>query len=327
MIQRRYTYAALLLAAFAAACSADDAARSDARAEPDAVAPEAGEEDAPRSEDAAVELDAEFDADHAASDAAPNDAAGDTQAEAGPAPDANSAAAFPNADNTGPVLSQCPGGKLERYTGASDYRPKSGEVVACREFQNRAVYIAAEVSDVTIEHCLFTTSNDLFINVQGARVTVQDSEFRGPAGTWIRNSYNGDHLTVRRNDFSGMANAVEFNVGYEVVEDNYVHDFSTVSADQHADGLQTDGASHAVVRHNTVLLNNVAGATGAIALFGGDDILVERNKVAGGGYTIYPGGATSKDVRFLDNCFSTMFNPGKAQSGAYAPWYLRTRDG
>jgi hypothetical protein len=76
-----------------------------------------------------------------------------------------------------------------------------------------------------------------------------------------------------------------------------------------------------VIRHNTVLLNEVAGATGAISVFEGDDILVERNMVAGGGYTIYPGGEASTGIRFLDNCFSTKFYPGKAQTGYYGAWY------
>jgi hypothetical protein len=177
------------------------------------------------------------------------------------------------------------------------------------------------VSNVTVEHCLFVTTLDLFVNVQGAHVTIRDTEFRGPAGTWIRNSYEGEYLTVLRNEFSGMANAVEFNVGHETLEGNFIHDFGTVSGDQHADGLQTDGTSFAVIRRNTVLLNDVAGATGAIAIFEGDDILVEGNMVAGGGYTIYPGGTASTNVRFLDNCFSTLFYPGKAQSGAFGPWY------
>ncbi|MFT3926539.1 MAG: right-handed parallel beta-helix repeat-containing protein [Myxococcales bacterium] len=262
--------------------------------------------------DAMTSDDAGEHADSSVHDASPADAGSD--AEAAPK-------GYPGPDDTGPDLSKCPGGKLAKYTGAGDYRPENGEVVRCKEFDDRSIYVAQDVSNVTIEHCLFVTTQDIFINVQGSHVTVQDSELRGPAGTWIRNSYNGDYLIVRRNDFSGMGNAVEFNVGHETLEDNYVHDFGTASPDQHADGLQTNGTSHAVIRHNTVLLNDVAGATGAISLFGGNDILVERNKVAGGGYTIYPGGKNSTEIRFLDNCFSTQFYPGKLQTGAFGPWY------
>jgi hypothetical protein len=146
---------------------------------------------------------------------------------------------------------------------------------------------------------------------------------KGPVGTWIRNSYNGHHLTVRKCHFTGMANAVEFNVHDELLEDNYAHDFGNVDPSQHADGLQTDGTTHAVVRHNTVLLNDVDGATGAISIMGdsGDDVLVENNRVAGGGYTVYPGGANYTNIRFLNNCFSTVFYPGQAKTGLYGPWY------
>jgi hypothetical protein len=191
------------------------------------------------------------------------------------------------------------------------------------EFDDQAIYVAEDVSNVTIENCLFKTTVDVFFNVQGANVTIQDTRFEGPAGTWIRNSYNGDHLTVRRNDFSGMANAIEFGVSNITVEDNYAHDFGNVDPTQHADGIQTDGSQHVVVRHNTVLLNDVDGATGAISIMGdtGDDVLVEKNMVAGGGYTIYPGGPNYTNIRFLDNCFSTVFYPNKAQTGAYGPWY------
>lgn len=185
------------------------------------------------------------------------------------------------------------------------------------------LFVASTLLVETMRVAYFVATKDEFLNVQGSHVTIQDSEFRGPAETCIRNSYSGDHLTVRRNEFTGMGNAVEFNVGYETIEDNYIHDFGDANPQQHADGLQTDGTSHAVIRHNTVLLNDVAGATGAISVFGnaGDDVLVEKNKVAGGGYTVYAGGTGFTNIRFIDNCFSTMFYPGKAQTGMYAPWY------
>jgi hypothetical protein len=231
--------------------------------------------------------------------------------------------AYPDTESTGPNLAACQGGVLKKYAGSSDYRPKTGEVVSCMEFDDAAIYVPAEVSNVTIENCAFVTTVDLFVNIQGSGVTIQDCEFHGPAETWIRNSYSGDHLTVRRSEFTGMGNAVEFNVGHETIEDNFAHDFGTASPTQHADGLQTDGTSHAVIRHNTVLLNDVAGATGAISIMGdsGDDVLVENNKVGGGGYTVYPGGAKYTNIRFLNNCFSDVFYPGKAQSGNFGPWY------
>jgi hypothetical protein len=174
---------------------------------------------------------------------------------------------------------------------------------------------------VTIRNCRFVATTDTFLNIQGANVTIEDTAFEGPAGTWIRNSYEGHHLVIRRCDFSGMGNAVEFNVHDELIEDNYVHDFGNVSADQHADGLQTNGTSNAVVRHNVVLLNEVDGMTGAISVFGGTDVAVERNMVAGGGYTIYPGTAEDTGISFTDNCFSTIFYPGQAQTGLFGPWY------
>jgi hypothetical protein len=230
--------------------------------------------------------------------------------------------AFPDDTSTGPDLSACAGGVLTPYTGGDPfYRATTGELISCMEFTDVPIYVGQDVSDVTVRNCRFVATTDTFLNIQGANVTIEDTAFEGPAETWIRNSYEGHHLVVRRCNFSGMANAVEFNVHDETLEDNYAHDFGSVSPDQHADGLQTDGTSHAVLRHNTVLLNDVAGKTGAISIFAGDDVLIERNQVAGGGYTIYPGGPTDTNLRFLDNCFSTIFYPGQAQTGEFGPWY------
>lgn len=252
----------------------------------------------------------------------PDAGGGDATTPPPPPPPPTGGGGYPDATTTGPRLSACPGGALKKYTGDSVFRPTSGQVVECMEFKNVTVYIPSDISNVTIRNCRFVTTVDLFVNVQGPDVTIEDTAFVGPAETWIRNSYSGHHLTVRRSDFSGMGNAVEFNVGYEVMEDNYIHDFGNSSPDQHADGLQTDGTAHAVLRHNTVLLNDVAGMTGAISIFGtNDDILVENNRVAGGGYTIYPSSTGSTKIRFLNNCYSTIFYPGKAQTGLYGPWY------
>jgi hypothetical protein len=258
-----------------------------------------------------------------ASGGTPSANAGEADAGAAGASGDAGRGGYPDETTTGPRPEKCAGGTLKKYMGNSAYRPAKNEVVSCMEFDDQAIYIPAEVSNVTIENCRFVATRDEFVNIQGAHVTIQDSEFHGPAETWIRNSYSGDHLIVRRNEFTGMGNAVEFNVGYETIEDNYIHDFGTANPQQHADGLQTDGTSHAVIRHNTVLLNDVAGATGAISVFGnsGDDVLVQGNKVAGGGYTVYAGGTGFTNIRVIDNCFSTIFYPGKAQTGNYAPWY------
>src|SRR4030095_8672170 len=108
----------------------------------------------------------------------------------------------------------------------------------------------------------------------------------GPAGTWIRAVYEANGLAVRRCDFSGMANAIEFGTSDVVIEDNFVHDFGNVSQDQHADGFQTEGASGFSIVHNTVLFNDVWGSTSCL-LVSGTRSTVKDNLVAGGGYTIH----------------------------------------
>lgn len=234
---------------------------------------------------------------------------------------------WPGPDTAGIPADACAEG-LTKATQA-DLQPDSGALVECVHFLDAQPYIGQSVSGVTFRHCRFEVSSpqpDAFVNVQGADVTFEGSEFVGGVETWIRASYEANGLVLRGSDFSGMANAVEWGTSDVLIEDNYIHDFGTVTAGQHADGIQTDGASKVVVRHNTVLLNAVDGATAAIGLWADlgdlDDALVENNLVAGGGYTIYPGvqggGYKATNVRFVGNRFSTQFHD---TCGEYGPRY------
>jgi hypothetical protein len=186
-------------------------------------------------------------------------------------------------------------------------------VIECVLFTSAMPYTRQNVTNVSYRYCRFETSRDVFLNLQGGPVTIEDSEFSGPAGTWIRAVYAANGLAVRRSDFSGMANAIEFGTSNVVIEDNYVHDFGNVSQDQHADGFQTEGADAFSIVHNTVLFNDVWGSTSAL-LVSGTNSLVKDNLVAGGGYTIHVAG----DIEVTGNHVSTKFHP---RSGSYGPVY------
>jgi hypothetical protein len=315
MIQGRLPYEwvmtiVLAVGAVTAGGCGDETSSSDADADADS-------EDGDRDQDSDVGEDPVGDPD--ASDEREMDADDADDADAPPS-------SFPDETSTGIPDSACAGGLREALE--ADLRPESGSLFECVRFLDEFPYVAQDVSNVTFRYCSFEVSSntpDAFVNLQGSTVTFEDCEFAGGVETWIRASYYSDFLTIRRCDFSGMANAVEWGTSDVTIEDNYVHDFGTVTDSQHADGIQTDGCSRAVIRHNTVLLNDVAGATGAISIFADlgdvDDVLAESNLVAGGGYTIYPGAQgdfTATNIRFIDNHFSTMFHP---DCGSYGPKY------
>jgi hypothetical protein len=198
-------------------------------------------------------------------------------------------------------------------------QPADGTTVECVLFDDDLPYINQETTNVTYKHCRFTTTNgDNFVNLQGGPVTFEECEFAGGAGTWIRASYNADNLTVRRCDFSGMANAVEFGTSNVLIEENYVHDFGNVAQDQHADGFQTEGANGFQILHNSILMNDVWGATSAL-LVSGDGSSAKDNLVAGAGYTVHVAG----DMEVTGNRFSTMFFD---TCGFYGPVYPEPLD-
>lgn len=118
-----------------------------------------------------------------------------------------------------------------------------------------------------------------------------------------------------------------------VIERNWLHAFTTQAANGHVDGFQTEGAKHGVIRHNAIDVTQ--GQTAAISIWNSrksaEDILVDDNLLAGGGFTVYAedyspseaspaGGYTVTNVRFTNNKFS---NAHYECVGAYGVWFTR----
>lgn len=118
-----------------------------------------------------------------------------------------------------------------------------------------------------------------------------------------------------------------------VIQDSWLHGFTTQAANGHVDGIQTEGAKHGVIRHNTVDVTQ--SQTSAIALWNSrkdtDDIVVERNLISGGGFSVYAedyspseaspaGGYSLTSVVFTDNVFSTVHY---GCVGSYGVWFPR----
>ena len=115
--------------------------------------------------------------------------------------------------------------------------------------------------------------------------------------------------------------------------DNYLHNFSTLPSNGHIDGFQTEGGSIGLIRHNT--FDVTQNQNSAIAIWDGrrnsDNITVENNLIAGGGFSIYAedynpseqspqGGYSVTNVRFINNKFSTVHYPCV---GYWGIWYPR----
>jgi hypothetical protein len=111
------------------------------------------------------------------------------------------------------------------------------------------------------------------------------------------------------------------------IRGSYVHDLTQVS-DEHMNGIQSSGGGNLQIRHNTIF--NRYPFTDAVMLavdpHGSkqQNVLVQDNLMAGGGYTIYGGSTGSgctvpcstSDIRIVDNRFSRLYFPS---SGYYGP--------
>jgi Ca2+-binding RTX toxin-like protein len=132
------------------------------------------------------------------------------------------------------------------------------------------------------------------------------------------------------------------------ITNSYFHNFTDNAANGHIDGWQTNGAGHGIIWHNTY--DMPMDATSAIAIWNdhGDsgDILVGKNLMTGAGFTLYAedkngtggvaeenvpgsavGGFSVRDIRFVDNRFSTSSYPHTGASsrcvGVWGVWFYR----
>jgi hypothetical protein len=106
---------------------------------------------------------------------------------------------------------------------------------------------------------------------------------------------------------------------YFTIQDNWLHNFTTQAANGHVDGIQTEGAKHGVIRHNTIDVTQSQDSS--VALWNSrkstDDVAVDHNLMAGGGFSVYAedyspsesnpaGGYTVTNIRITNNVFSTV---------------------
>ena len=168
----------------------------------------------------------------------------------------------------------------------------------------------------------------------GASATIEyctlDGSNRTHGGIW----FEGASLVARANNIFGINDGIfVWDANNFTLEDNYLHGFTDQTANGHIDGFQTEGASYGIIRHNTFDVSQDQDS--AVAIWNGrrnsDDILVENNLMAGGGFAVYAedyspseqspaGGYSVTNIRFNNNRFSTVHYPCV---GNWGVWFTR----
>ena len=183
------------------------------------------------------------------------------------------------------------------------------------------------------------------ININpGASATVEHNTLDGGNATHACLWHEGSQLTARFNDCQRINDGV-FSWATQTgvngtgdnftIESNYFHAFTTQAANGHIDGYQTEGARNGVIRHNTFDISQDQNSAVAVwnSRKSSDNILVDHNLMAGGGFTVYAedyspseqspaGGYTVTRIRFTGNVFSTVHF---GCVGSYGVWFPRGR--
>ena len=193
--------------------------------------------------------------------------------------------------------------------------------------------IQVQAQNVTIRNSWVTNSaggsnGSGVVNINpGYSATIERTTLDGQNATHACIWNEGRSMTARANNCSGVNDGIFLWATQEgvdgtgdnfAIEDNWLHGFTTAAANGHIDGIQTEGTKHGVIRHNTI--DVAQSQTSAVSLWNSrkstDDVQVDRNLMAGGGFTAYAedyspsesnpaGGYSVTNVTFTNNTFST----------------------
>jgi hypothetical protein len=267
------------------------------------------------------------------------------------------ACGWPDSSNTGPVLSQCPNGRLTPQ-GSNPSQAMvirtAGTVVSCENIQGM-VFIDAP--NVTIKNSIVTANSGKVgmaangtagITVSdGASATVSNVTINGSDGVHACIWHQGTQLSVNAVNCYGVDDGIfswadpsysQTTGNNFTISNSYFHDFTTATSNGHEDGYQTEGASNGLIQHNTYQLTTAADSDIAIwdSRRSASSITVTGNLMTGGGFAVYaqdynpgdggPGdpaassGYSVTGIQFTSNDFSTY---ASGCVGAYGAWFTR----
>jgi hypothetical protein len=296
-------------------------------------------------------------------DALGGDALGDSQpVDSGPLPAycatnpwmGLEACGWPGPMNTGPDLSQCPGGVLTNKGSSSNPGAvfnitADGTAIRCQKVYG-SLHLSAKnvtIENSYVEYTSGKTGTDAngtapILVDDGADATISHVEINGLDGVhaciWHQGTSLAAHYVncygVDDGIFSWADTSFSPTTGDAfTIDHSYFHDFTTTTSNGHEDGYQTEGASDGVIRHNTYNLTTDADSAVAIwdSLKSSSNIVVEDNLITGGGFSMYAedyspsdtapsGGFTVSGIKFMNNKFSTH---AAGCVGAFGVWFFR----
>jgi hypothetical protein len=187
---------------------------------------------------------------------------------------------FPDATNTGVP----PGAILTRHTGTLHI--ETDDIV----ISNLEVIgdIVIDARNVTIKNTRLisrTPWHALRIMDEAAGFILIDSEIDG-GGTTENGVYGFGNIL--RSNIHDSENGMNI-WGPSMVCDSFIHSLRDSKDSPHYDGIQIGGGRNIAIVHNTIINDHTQ--TSAIIMgntFGGlSDIVIDRNRLLGGGYTVY----------------------------------------
>jgi hypothetical protein len=222
------------------------------------------------------------------------------------------ACGWPGPTNTGPDLSQCPGGVLTINSGAITRTitiSTDGTIISCQNITG-GLQIAAQ--NVTIKNSIITyngggAGGSGVININdGGSATVDHVKINGSNRTHscifnvgVKGPVLAYSMVAKNVDCSGVNDGIfswwwpsNINAGAGsdfIITDSYLHDFTENAANGHIDGYQTEGAQNGAITHNTFEVERVAGdvtvsgggVNSAVAIWNDYNQSTPTGKVAG----------------------------------------------
>jgi hypothetical protein len=146
-------------------------------------------------------------------------------------------------------------------------------------------------------------------NPANPRLTIQDTEIVCPLGSW-NTGFRFDNTLLLRVNIHGCENGMD--IGNNVtLQDSFIHDLAP-GATFHNDGIQ-GVPNNSTIEHNTIYGIDTS-AIGFNSDAGANNVLINNNLLAGGGWTLYCPKGSHPTFRVTNNHFSTIFYP---KVGAY----------
>jgi hypothetical protein len=210
------------------------------------------------------------------------------------------ACSWPGPANTGPDLSQCPGGVLTTNSGSTTRTitvSTAGAVISC---QNITGGLQITAQNVTIKNSIISydgggVGGSGVININyGASATIDHVELNGLDHThaciWdegVKGSALAYSMVAKNVNCHDINDGIfswwwssDKNAGAGsdfIIQDSYFHDFTENAANGHIDGYQTEGAQNGTITHNTYLMRRAAsdptvsggGMSSAISIWDG----------------------------------------------------------